>query len=142
MAKKKKFIVLARNKKTSERGLELDGQHLNFERGKGAALWVADEAKAKALQQKYPRDVAVTLDQQYTWHSNNDQGNGTRMDNIHNYTFQGVDMRGIRTTRDNGYVWVQQDGKQVRMKREDAIREGYVIVLEKQRRTNATRKTA
>jgi hypothetical protein len=83
---KKKHIVLARNKKISDSGLELDGQHIPFA-GKGAAVWVEDEGKARALQQKYPRDVAVTLDQQYTWHANNEGGNGTKTDNIHNYTF-------------------------------------------------------
>jgi hypothetical protein len=83
---KKKHIVLARNKKISDSGLELDGEKMQF-KGKGAALWINDEGKAKALQQKYPRDVAVTLDQQYTWHANNEGGNGTRMDNIHHYAF-------------------------------------------------------
>ena len=83
---KKKHIVLARNKKISDSGLELDGQQMEF-KGKGAAMWINDEGKARALQQKYPKDVAVTLDQQYTWHANNEGGNGTKMDNIHHYTF-------------------------------------------------------
>lgn len=89
---KKKHIVLARNKKISDSGMELDGKHIPFA-GKGAAVWIEDEGKARALQQKYPRDIAVTLDQQYTWHANNEGGNGTRMDNIHKYTFAGMGLR-------------------------------------------------
>lgn len=131
MAKKKKHIILARNEKIAEKGLELDGKPMKFHQGK--ALWIEDEGKARALQQKYPRDVAVTLDQQYTWHANNEGGNGTRMGNIHHYTFQGVDMRNIKTTRDNGYVWVRRNGKQVRVKREIALAEGWHIVPKRRR---------
>lgn len=97
---KKKYIVLARNKKTSDHGLELDGQRMNFKRGKGSALWVADEGKAKALQEKYPKDIAVTLDQQYTFHSENEGANGTRMDNIHNYTFGALTSEQARRNYD------------------------------------------
>lgn len=83
---RKKHIVLARNKKISDSGMELDGKHIPFA-GKGSAVWVEDEGKARALQQKYPKDVAVTLDQQYTFAANNEGSNGTRTDNLHHYTF-------------------------------------------------------
>jgi hypothetical protein len=52
---------------------------------------------------------------------------------IHHYTFAGVDMTGIKATKDNGYVWVQKVGKQVRMKRSEAIEEGYEIIHPKKR---------
>ena len=82
---KKKTIVLARNKKIAEQGIELEGERMDFHRG--SALWVGDEGKARAIAEKYPRDVAVTQDQQYTYAANNEGSNGTRMDNIHHYTF-------------------------------------------------------
>lgn len=130
MAKKKKSIVLARNEKIAEQGLELDGKKYEFHQGK--ALWGEDQGIAEALQQKYPRDIAVTEDQQYSWSVNNDNGNGTTMDNIHHYTFQGVDTSHLKTKRDNGYVWVSVGvGKQARMKREVALAEGYEIIPQK-----------
>ena len=43
----------------------------------------------------------------------------------HNYRFTGVDTSHLRRTRDNGYVWVRKDGKEIRVKREVAIAEGY-----------------
>lgn len=129
---RKKHIVLARTKEIGESGVELNGQKMKFH-GQQSAFWVEDEGKARAIQQKYGKQVAVTLDQQYTWHINNDNGNGTRMDNIHRYTFQGVDMSGIRTTKDSGYVWVREGQKQVRMKREKALREGYEIIPQKRK---------
>jgi hypothetical protein len=45
----------------------------------------------------------------------------------HTYTFSGVDMSRIKTTRDNGYVWVRVDGKEIRVKREVAIAKGWHI---------------
>lgn len=135
---RKKHIVLARTNEIAETGVELDGQKMKFHRAQ-SAFWVEDEGKARAIQQKYGKQVAVTLDQQYTWHVNNENGNGTRMDNIHHYTFSGVDMSRIRTTRNNGWVWVNVGGgKQVRMRREKALREGCEIIPEK-RRTRAER---
>lgn len=133
MAKKTKQIVLARNEKTGSEGIELDGQKMDFVHG--SALWVDDPGKAEAIQQKYGNNVAVTKDQQLEWSVNNENGNGTRMDNIHKYTFQGVDMSGIRTTKDNGYVWAYVGGgRQKRMKREEALREGYEIVPQNRER--------
>ncbi len=122
--RRKKHIVLARNEKIAAQGLELDGKKMNFHQGK--AFWVEDEGKAMALQQKYPRDVAVTLDQQYTWHANNEQGNGTRMDNTHHYTFSGVDTSHFK-------VWVEIKGKPKRVTKAEAQRMGYTIISEKKR---------
>lgn len=120
---KKKMIVLPRTKKISESGVELNGKKMDFHQGK--ALWMRDEGEARELQAKYPRDIAVTLDQQYTWHANNEQGNGTRMDNIHNYTFQGVDYKSrgggerVKVKTDDGFTYVS---------REVAEEEGYEII--------------
>lgn len=122
--RKKKHIVLARNEKIAAKGLELDGKKMNFHQGK--AFWVEDEGKVRALQQKYSRDIAVTLDQQYTWHANNERGNGTRMDNTHNYTFQGVDTSHFK-------VWVEVKGKPKRVTKAEALRKGYPIISDKKR---------
>lgn len=133
--KKKKHIVLARNRRVSEQGIDLDGQHMKFTQG--SALWVADEGKARALQQKYPKDIAITEDQQYTWAANNDFGNGTQMNNIHKYTFSGIDMkqRGggerVKVKTADGYTFVS---------REVAEEEGLTIIPN--RRRNVARKGA
>lgn len=93
----------------SEQGIDLDGQHMKFHQG--SAMWIADEGKARALQQKYPRDIAVTLDQQYTWSANNEGGNGTRMDNVHNYTF------GPMTSKAAEEFWKRYEKKKKRKAR-------------------------
>lgn len=129
---KKKHIVLARDTDIAEKGVEIDGQKMKFH-AKQSAFWVEDEGKARAIQQKYGKKVAVTLDQQYTWHANNEGGNGMREDNIHNYTFQGVDTSHLKR-KDNGYVWVRIGGVQKRMKREEAQRNGHQIVPQKRSR--------
>lgn len=145
MAKKKKYIILARNKKTATNGLTTGKGHRSF--GRYSALWISDEAEAREIEHQYgmkgTKDVSVTTDQQYEWSINNEGSDGTKMSgNTHHYTFQGVDTSRIRTTRDNGYVWVQQGGKQVRMKRERALEEGFLIVPSKKneqtRRFHAT----
>jgi len=142
MAKKKKFIVLPRNEKIFKKGLTTGKGHRQFK--EAGAMWITDEAEAREIEHEYgmkgKKQVAVTTDQQYEWSANNDGSNGTKMDNIHNYTFQGVDMSHIKTTRDNGYVWVIKGGSQVRMKREEAIAEGYEIVKQKRsKRANERR---
>jgi len=122
---RKKHIVLARNKRVAEQGVDLDGKHMDFHQGK--ALWVEDPGKVQALQQKYPRDIATTLDQQYTWHVNNDGGDGRRMDNTHNYTFRGVDTSHFK-------VWVLKRGKVVRVTKAQAKAQGYKIIAETRKR--------
>jgi hypothetical protein len=129
--KKKKFIVLPRNGTIFEKGLTTSRGHRKFK--KPGAMWITDESEAREIEHEYgmkgKRQVAVTTDQQYEWSANNEGGDGRRMDNIHNYTFAGVDTSRIRRTRDNGYVWVQLQGKQVRMKRREA--EGLEIAPQK-----------
>jgi hypothetical protein len=143
MPPKKKYIVLARNGKIQKKGLMTGKGHRVF--GQKSALWISDPAEAREIETQYgmkgSKDVAVTTDQQYEWSLNNDGGNGTKMDNIHHYVFQGVDMSRIRTTKDNGFVWAERDGKQVRMKHDQAIEEGLVIVPQK-KVSHATRRLA
>lgn len=89
MAPKRKYIVLARNKKIAEKGLSTGKGHRSF--GNYSAMWISDPAEAREIDHQYgmkgSKDVAVTTDQQYEWSVNNEGGNGTRMDNIHHYTF-------------------------------------------------------
>ena len=131
--KKKKYIVLPRNGNIFEKGITTGKGHRKFK--KSGAMWITDEAEAREIEHEYgmkgKRQVAVTTDQQYEWSANNEGGNGTKMDNIHNYTFQGVDMKGIKTTRDNGYVWARVGTKEVRMPRVQAVEEGYEIIQQK-----------
>lgn len=133
MPRKKKYIVLPRNGAIMERGLTTGRGHRKFK--KPGAMWITDEAEAREIEHEYgmkgKKQVIVTTDQQYEWSANNDGSNGTRMDNIHHYTFQGVDMSHIKTTKDNGYVWVIKGASQVRMKRKDALEQGYEIVPKK-----------
>jgi uncharacterized GH25 family protein len=133
MARKKKFIVLPRNGAIFEKGIKTGRGHRKFKRA--GAMWITDEAEAREIENEYgmkgKKQVAVTTDQQYEWSANNEGGDGRRMDNIHNYTFRGVDMSNIRTTKDNGYVWVRKGASQIYMKREQAIEEGLEIVPQK-----------
>lgn len=89
MAKKRKFIVLPRNGKIFEEGLTTGKGHRKF--NKAGAMWISDEAEAREIDHEYgmkgKKKVAVTTDQQYEWSVNNENGDGTKMDNIHNYTF-------------------------------------------------------
>jgi hypothetical protein len=110
MAKKKKFIILPRNERIFMQGLTTGRGHRRFK--KPGAMWITDEGEAREIDYR-------------------------RMDNTHHYTFSGVDMTGIRTTRDNGYVWVRRGVKQVRVKRDLAISEGWEIVSPKPERVRA-----
>lgn len=89
MAKKRKYIVLARNPKIQTSGLVTGKGHRVF--GEKSALWISDPAEAREIDHQYgmkgSKDVAVTTDQQYEWSVNNDNQNGTKMDNTHHYTF-------------------------------------------------------
>lgn len=126
MPRKQKHIVMARTTDVMQSGIESNGRKLNFKGN--SVLWVNDAGEAKEIEQRYKGKVAVTLDQQYTWSANNDSGNGTRMDNTHNYTFSGVDMAGrgggerVRVKTKDGYTFVS---------RAVAIEEGYKILPQK-----------
>lgn len=117
MAKKKKYIVLARNKAIAEKGLKTGKGHREFYNG--SAMWISDPAEAREIENEYgmkgKRQVAVTTDQQYEWSVNNDGGNGTKMDNIHNYTFSGVDMKNrggnerVKVKTADGYTYMSRE---------------------------------
>lgn len=128
--RKKKYIVLARNKKIATHGLVTGKGKRSF--GNYSALWISDPAEAREIEQQYgtqgSRDVSVTTDQQYEWSINNDGSNGTRTDNIHHYTFQGVDISKLRRTTESPNVWAIRDGKQILIKRQEAYAEGLEIV--------------
>jgi hypothetical protein len=121
MAKKKKFIVLARNKKISQSGIMTGKGRRSF--GDYSALWVSDPAEAREIEHEYgmkgSKDVAVTTDQQYEWSVNNDGGNGTRMDNTHNYTF------GPMTSKAAEEFWARYEKKKkAKLKKKRATRAG------------------
>lgn len=90
-------------------------------------MWLDDAGEANEVQQRYKGKVAVTEDQQYSWSLNNDGGNGTRMDNVHNYTFSGVDTSQFK-------VWVLKRGKLVRVTKEQAKQKGYKVVASTKKR--------
>lgn len=132
--KKKKFMVMARNEKIQTSGIKTGKGHRSF--GEKSVLWISDPAEAREIETEYgmkgKRQVAVTTDQQYEWSLNNDGQNGTKLNNIHKYTFLGVDMSGIRTEKDNGLVWARIGGsRQVLVRREEAMKNGYEIVEKK-----------
>lgn len=120
--KKKKYIVLARNKKTALKGITTGKGHRSF--GKYSALWISDPAEAREIENQYgmkgSKDVSVTTDQQYEWSVNNEGSNGTRMDNIHKYTFgrMGISLpdrhslRGrVKVINDTAYVYVMRGSR-------------------------------
>lgn len=112
--RKKKYIVLARNPRIQQQGLETGRGHRSF--GTKSAMWISDPAEAREIEHQYgmkgTKQVAVTTDQQYEWSVNNDGSNGTRMDNIHHYTFQGVDRKAaggnerVKVKTADGYTFV------------------------------------
>lgn len=141
MAKKKRYMVVPRTESVKERGISTGKGKLTF--GTKTAQWVDDPAIAKEIDTQHglkgTGDVWVAQDENLEWHEANDGLTDGKKVGIHHYTFQGADMSGIRTTRDNGYVWVYRDGKQIRVKREEALEEGYEILPQKRimRRKNA-----
>lgn len=125
MPKKKKHIVLARTPEIMEQGIDTPRGHKGF--NGHSVMWVNDAGEAREIEQKYKGKVAVTEDQQYSWSVNNDGGNGTRMDNVHNYTFSGVDTSHFK-------VWVLKRGKLVRVTKAQAQNKGYKIVASTKQR--------
>ena len=130
MSKKRRYIVVPRTTEATKNGLVTGKGKVDF-KGKTAA-WVSDPAQAEEINTQYglkgSGDVWVEQDENLEWHDKHDGLTDGKMTGIHHYTFQGVDMSNIRTTRDNGYVWAHRDGKQVRMPRQEAIEENLEIV--------------
>ena len=138
--KKKRYIVVPRTTEAQKKGIQTGKGRLTF--GQKTAQWVDDPAVASEIDKQYGRhgsmDVWVAQDENLEWHAKHDDMTDGKNAGIHHYTFQGVDMKGIRTTRDNGYVWVWVDGHQKRVKRIEAEQEGYEIVPHKNRDRSKT----
>jgi len=115
---KKKFRVIKNTTNPEFTGLEVDGKQMKFKRG---GTFVIDApGLARDIDKTYGRrgnqTVAVVP---YNDHETRELG--------HNYTFSFPNLPALKTTRDNGYVWVKVDStRQVRMKRERAVAEGYL----------------
>lgn len=117
---KKKFMVIARNKRIQETGVTTGKGHRTF--GEKSVMWISDPAEAREIETQYSkRDIAVTTDQQYEWSLNNDNQNGTKLNNTHKYTFQGVDTSYFK-------VWVQVNGRLKRVTKEEAKRKGLEVI--------------
>ena len=130
--KKKKYMVVPRSEGVVMDGLKTTKGKFDF-KGKTAA-WV-DSDIANEIDSEYGKkgsnDVWVARDENLEWHNHHDGDTDGRKVGIHHYTFQGVDMKGIKTTRDNGYVWARVGSKEVRMPRAQAVEEGYEIIPQK-----------
>jgi hypothetical protein len=136
MAKKKRYMIVPRTEEAKAKGLSTGKGKLTFS-GK-TATWVDDPAIAAEINTQHglkgSGDVWVAQDENLEWHEKHDGLTDGKMKGIHNYTFQGIDMKGIRTTKDNGWVWVWNNGRQMRVKRIEAENEGYEIVTPKVRK--------
>lgn len=141
MAKRKTHRIYARDQKAVLDGLKTSKGTVDF--GTQTAVYV-DESTAKEVEERYGRkgedSVFVAKDEQYDralegegWQIQYDK-RGDWVKTIHKYRFSGIDTSRIRVTKDNGYVWVILGGKQVRMKRADAEREGYEILQKRMER--------
>jgi hypothetical protein len=139
--KKKRFIVVPRTESVKETGIQTGKGKLTF--GRKTAAWVDDPAIAREIDTQHglkgSGDVWVEQDENLEWHEANDGETDGRKLGIHKYTFAGVDMTGIRTTRDNGYVWARRGGKEIRVKREIALAEGWEIAKKKRKRASGRR---
>jgi len=106
MPKKKKYMVMARDKKTALTGLTTQrGGHRSFG-NKTSAMWISDKAEAEEIDHKYglkgKGDVFVVEDEKYSYAANGEQWDmkfderGGHLKTIHHYTFAGVDTSHLR----------------------------------------------
>lgn len=125
---KKRYMVVPRTENVKQKGLTTGKGKLSFQ-GKTAA-WVDDPAIAREIDTQHglkgSGDVWVAEDENLGWHEKHDGLTDGRKLGIHKYTFQGVDTSNFKPPKDNGYVWVKVGNRQVRMKRTDAEKEGYI----------------
>lgn len=136
--KKKTHRIYARDGQVMLDGIQTSKGKVDF--GNQTAVYV-DEATAKEVDEKHGGkygDVIVAKDEQYEraldgegWKIQYDSKRGDWVKTVHKWRFQGVDTSHIRTTKDNGLVWVYRGGKQVLMKRAQALEEGFEIVPQK-----------
>lgn len=125
----KKYIVVPRTTAAMKDGLKTSKGRMSFN---GKTGKIVDASMASEIDSEHglkgSGEVWVHEDENYTWHERNGGMTDGRNRGIHHYTFSGVDMTGIKTTKKSLYAWVWKDNKQVRMLREEAEREGYKIV--------------
>jgi hypothetical protein len=148
MPKKKKYMVVARDKKVALTGVTTQrGGHRSFGR-KTSAMWIGDKAEAEEIDHTYGMkgkgDVFVVEDEKYSYALNGEQWDmkfderGGHLKTVHHYTFSGVDMRarggneGVRVKTADGYTVVS---------RAVAVEEGLQIISKK-RRPRAARREA
>jgi hypothetical protein len=102
MAKKKKYMVMARDKMTALTGITTKrGGHRNFGE-KSTAMWIGDKAEADEIEQTYGNkgtgDVFVVEDEKYSHALNAEQWDmkfgkdGGQLHTIHHYTQRGADI--------------------------------------------------
>lgn len=117
---KKKYQVIKATKRDIP-GVMVGGRQKLFDKNGTFETTDAGEAAEinKVLGMKGTGEVVVT--------------NYNEKEHGHNYTFRGVDTSHLKV-KDNGWVWVYKGGKQVRMKREQAIAEGLQIMKRKELR--------
>jgi hypothetical protein len=138
MAKKKKYIVVARDKKTALAGVSTErGGHRSFGK-KTSSMWIGDKSEAEEIDQKYGLkgrgDVFVLEDEKYSYAANGEQWDmkfderGGHLKTIHHYTQPAVDLtrRGgnerVRVKTADGYTIVSHV---------TAVEEGLQIVSRK-----------
>lgn len=144
MPKKKRYIVVPRTEGVKETGIQTGKGRLTF--GDKSAQWVDDPAIAREIDTthglKGSGDVWVEQDENLEWHERHDGMTDGKNLGIHRYTFQGVDTSHLKHTHDNGKVWAWVGNVQKRMKREEAIQNGYQIVKQKRRKRASDRREA
>lgn len=109
MAKKKKYMVVARDKRTALTGLTTQrGGHRAFGR-KTQSMWLSDRAEAEEIDHKYGMkgrgDVFVVEDEKYSYALNGEQWDmkfgekGGELKTVHHYTFTAPDLSHFRTPK-------------------------------------------
>jgi hypothetical protein len=146
MPKKKKYMVMARDKKTALAGITTKrGGHRDFG-SKTTAMWISDKAEAEEIDHTYglkgKGDVFVVEDEKYSHALNAEQWDmkfderGSQLVTIHHYTQPGADRtkaggnERVRVKTADGYTVVS---------RAVAIEEKLTIIPQK-RTTRARRR--
>lgn len=144
--KKKKWMVVSRDKKTSLTGITTQrGGHRTFGK-KTSAMWISDKHEAEEIDHKYGMkgkgDVFVVEDEKYSYAVNGEQWDmnftekGGQLKTVHHYTFSGVDMQArgggerVRVKTADGHTVVS---------REYAVSEGLEILPQKAQRRRRAR---
>lgn len=126
MAKKKKFQAIKADV-GDYKGIRHDGKEMRFR--KDDTFIIKDEGLARELDSMYGRKGTQKLSiVPYTDMETNEPG--------HKYTFSGVDTTGFKK-KDNGYVWVFVNNRQIRMKKNEAQEKGLLPQRRIKRRKGA-----